>query len=202
MKNQQTTQHTELNSESKNENVNQNKKQDKKPVNQVHLSKEEREELINKILHLVNNEKCTLKEVAERLDLKTSDNVSKKLLRAGYKRNKETKLYEKIDKNKIDKTDKQVKDNNTDDNTSNATDNTNEIDILKKLEEIEKRLAELEGKEEGIFVTNEKMDYQSYTVRIDKTVMNDLLRKIENEYTNVSKSYVMTVAFKEFIERH
>lgn len=159
----------------------------KQKTKQTHLSKKEREQQILEIVRLANEENMTLKAIAEKLDLKSGGNVSKKLERAGYK-NIEGK-YQLI-KN-IDSKDKENKED------------TNEIsDIIKSLKNINERLSKIETEsKKGILVSNETMNYKAFSVRADESIMNSF-NELAETFSNVSKSYLMSIAIKEFVEKY
>lgn len=168
-------------------------KQKEKPK-QTHLSKEQREQQIQQILYLVNEKEMTLKAIAEEMNLKSGGNVSKKLERAGYKKLKSGKYELVLDK------DSNVKDKNKIDKNKNGD---NEIDdIIKTLNEINKRLSKLETeRQKGVMVSNETMNYKAFSVRADESIMNSF-NELAATFSNVSKSYLMSIAIKEFVDKY
>ena len=145
---------------------------------QVHLTKEQRAEQAKEIARLSNEENMTLKEIAEKLNLKSADNVGKKLKREGYiKVNGKYKLKEDISTDKIK-------------------------DMIKALEDVNKRLAKLEVEsKKGIMVSNEVMNYKPFSIRADESIMNDFDTLAKN-FSNVSKSYLISIALKEFVSKY
>ena len=161
----------------------ENKQVETNAVTKEQKEKDKKDKL-DTILKGVNEEGKTLTEIAKELNYKNSDSVGKILKRAGYKRTSEGYVLVK-----------DAKDNST---TQLVDINT----ILNQIKDMTERLEKLEHKDnEGILVSNEKMNYKSTTIRVDESILqafDDLCDK----YTNVSKSYIISIALREFVEKH
>lgn len=165
--------------------------QPKEKVEQIHLTPEEREKEIQEILRLANEEKMTLKKIAQVLNLKTGGNVGKKLKRAGYARigGKYIPIPEEVDENEQS-------------NCEENIDMDKVKDILKMIEDMNNRLTKLEPKDRtGIMVSNEVMNYKAFSIRADESIMNDFDELAKN-FSNVSKSYLISIALKEFVSKY
>ncbi len=165
--------------------------QPKEKAKQTHLSAKEREEQIKEIVRLANEEKMTLKKIAQELNLKSADNVGKKLKRAGYiKKDGKYKLAseEIAEKEQV--------------NSEENIDMDKIKDILKMIEDMNNRLTKLEPKDRtGIMVSNEVMNYKAFSIRADESIMNDFDELAKN-FSNVSKSYLISIALKEFVSKY
>ena len=158
---------------------------------QVHLTKEQRAEQAKEIARLSNEENMTLKEIAKKLDLKSADNVGKKLKREGYiKVNGKYKLKsEEVEQ-------KEQADSEEDMSMDKIK------DIIKILEDVNERLSKLEVEnKKGIMVSNEVMNYKPFSIRADESIMNDFDTLAKN-FSNVSKSYLISIALKEFVSKY
>lgn len=165
--------------------------QSKEKVKQTHLSAKQREEQIKEIVRLANEEKMTLKKIAQELNLKSADNVGKKLKRAGYI--KKDGKYKLISEEVVEK--EQV-------NSEENIDMNKIKDMLKMIEDMNNRLAKLEPKgKTGIMVSNEVMNYKAFSIRADESIMNDFDELAKN-FSNVSKSYLISIALKEFVSKY
>lgn len=152
---------------------------------------EDKKELIKKILKAVNEDGKTLKDIATELGYAKGDNVGKILKRAGYKRTSEG--YVLID-NKTNN-----KDNDKDNDSTQSIDINNILDALK---DISKRLDKLENKDrEGVLVSNEEMKYKATSIRVDEDIL-EAFDALCNKYTNISKSYLTSIALREFVEKY
>lgn len=177
-------------SQNKKENT-QNETQENEKRKQLHLPADKREDLIKEIVRLSNQEKLTLKKIAEELNLGTADSVSKRLKRAGYK---------KIDGQYkcLSETDNQNKENNS----SEKTNENGMKDIVKMIQDINKRLDKIENKEQGgMLVTDEVMDYRPFSARVDKVILSKFNELAEGKLVNVNKSYLLSIALKEFVDK-
>ena len=64
------------------------------------------------------------------------------------------------------------------------------------------RLDKIESKDnEGIIVSNEKMNYKSTSIRVDENILAEF-DQVCDSFTNVSKSYLISLAFKEFVDKY
>lgn len=165
--------------------------EEKKQTKQTHLTKEERAEQILEAVRLVNEEKKTLKQVAEILNMKSPGNVGKALGRAGYVREgKKYILQEEVEESK--------EENNSD----NVTDSDRLKDVIKMLKDMDTRLSKLETEnKKGIMVSNEHMNYKAFSIRADESIMNDF-DELSKTFSNVSKSYLLSMALKEFVAKY
>ena len=133
----------------------------------------------------------TLKKISEKLDLKSADNVGKKLKRAGYIK----KDGEYILASEEIKEEQQA-------NSENNTDLGKMEEVIKMLEDMNNRLSKLETEQpKGIMVSNEIMNYKAYSIRADESIMNDFDALTKN-FSNVSKSYLISTALKEFVSKY
>lgn len=168
----------------------ENTQSNEKPK-QVHLTKEQRVEQAKEIARLSNEENMTLKEIAEKLNLKSADNVGKKLKREGYiKVNGKYKLKsEEVEQ-------KEQADSEEDMSMDKIK------DIIKILEDVNERLSKLEVEnKKGIMVSNEVMNYKPFSIRADESIMNDF-DTLAKSFSNVSKSYLISIALKDFVSKY
>lgn len=144
----------------------------------------EKKDKLDKILKGVNEEGKTLTVVAKELGYSNSDSVGKILKRAGYKRKGKEYILIKED-------------------TDKANNAPIDIDAMRKqIEDMSKRLKKLEQQDnEGILVSNEQMNYKSTSIRVDESILQAFDNLCE-KYANVSKSYLISIALRDFVEKH
>lgn len=149
---------------------------------------ESKKELIEKILKAANEDGKSLKDIASELGYTNGDSVGKILKRAGYKR---------TNKGYVLSTDKK------DNKESNDNAQTLSIDeILNTLKTISERLNKLEHKDkEGILVSNKEMKYKATSIRVDESILQ-AFDELCDKYTNVSKSYLTSIALRDFVEKY
>lgn len=156
-------------------------------IEQPTINELSKEEKLDKILTAINEEGKSLTEVAKELGYKNSDGVGKFLKRAGYK--KKGKKY-------ILETKEKTENNNKCDNKPSIEDILNQIKLMSE------RLDKIESKDnEGIIVSNEKMNYKSTSIRVDENILAEF-DQVCDSFTNVSKSYLISLAFKEFVDKY
>ena len=74
--------------------------------------------------------------------------------------------------------------------------------MRKQIEDMSKRLKKLEQQvNEGILVSNEQMNYKSTSIRVDESILQAFDNLCE-KYANVSKSYLISIALRDFVEKH
>ena len=149
---------------------------------------ESKKELIEKILKSVYEDGKSLKDIASELGYTNGDSVGKILKRAGYKRTSKGYVLHSDEKdNKKSNDESQVLDTN---------------DILNTLKTISERLDKLEHKDkEGILVSNEEMKYKATSIRVDESILQ-AFDELCDKYTNVSKSYLTSIALRDFVEKY
>lgn len=174
-----------------NQDKNQTTEQVEKQIEGQESKELSTEEKLKIILHGVNKEGKTLKQVSEELGYKDGDGASKILKRADYVRR--GKKY--VHKSELEKENK-GKDSSIKDKNASIE------DVLNQLKSISERLDRLENKDNsGMVVSNKEMNYKGTSIRVDEQTLaafNDVCKT----YSNVDKSYLTTLAFQEFIDKY
>ena len=174
-----------------NQDKNQTTEQVEKQIEGQESKELSTEEKLKIILHGVNKEGKTLKQVSEELGYKDGDGASKILKRADYVRR--GKKY--VHKGELEKENKSKNSNAKDKNVSIE-------DVLTQLKSISERLDRLENKDtRGMVVSNKEMNYKGTSIRVDEQTLA-AFNEVCKTYSNVDKSYLITLAFQEFIDKY